>query len=299
MPLYAKRKRTGYGSTRRTYGRRVYRKTTPYRKKPVKRVAYRALSLARSINSKIEVKTHQTNPFDGKLIHGGGLSLQGNLQSEYGAILPNVVATAASVVQGTGPGQRVGQRIAVKSLKLDMMIHARPHVDGTPSPTNDVNPSISPFEVHMIVYRNKHDKMQGNPAEILMDLSNHPTAINGSATRNMFAWNRGLFSIYKHKVFKFKAQPTGRHEAAISGQDALVTETGTTNSPQASFYQKFSCYLPVKKMLNYVHGSTAPVNDGLSVGFYTINGNATGHPTQWGESRALIYANTTLRYTDA
>lgn len=191
-----------------------------------------------------------------------------------------------SMQQGTNQQQRIGNEIHDCKLQLKGFIHSLPTV-------NPSNVSAFPFEVHVLVYKNKNDPL-GNPDEILQDGNNANIPINGDDSSTLLPWNRKGYTIKKHRVFRMKANPI---IAVSTLANAIGVENPTYNGPNAQFFSRFNFDVPIKDKLLFDDAGLFPNNDWFAIGVYVVNGDGTTLDRT--QIRTKLSCSATLRYKDA
>lgn len=280
--------------------RRTTTRKPPARRKTAPAFRKRVLAVVRTQNEVKErsvVLTAWTDDSGGSTITyqhaniwGNGLSAGYLFTSGNGYLIPDLLRTIP-VIQGTSNQQRIGNQINVKSLTL------RGFLTTTPFSTN-FNPTILPFEVHMIVYKRKNDPL-GSPAHIKNYTDNTNGGITGTAANSMLPWNTDNYRILKHRVFRMKPpNHTGTFQNSPTLAPVNVQQAGSSNNPM---FRRFAVNIPVASKFRYNDPDTVseqkyPVNDYVSVGFYCISGDgnafsALSYPAQ-------VYLTATLKYTD-
>lgn len=225
-------------------------------------------------------------------IYGNGLSLPTTVLPQYGFLIPNIW-NQILIAQGEHNQQRVGNAITPTSLNLKGFISAMEWDKNT-------NGSKFPFEVHMLIYKNKLDST-GSPKTLVEDVNNTCGGITGSAENSLLTWNRKGYTIIKHRVFRFKPPPLFDKTAPFQMTDSNIG-TGTVpinltyGSSSNAMFQRFSVNIPTPKTVKYTDGSNQPTNTWCSVGFYIVNGDGKVLPS--GQVRAEVYSVATLRYND-
>lgn len=229
-------------------------------------------------------------------IRGGGL--ESGTVTDNGFVVPNIL-NSLIIAPGTGSSDRIGLSVNVKELRLKGMIHAMPYSiggGGLPGNTN-----LSPFEVVMVVYKNKND-VTGSATKLKLDEeTNSAIAINSDAYNDMYPWNRADYTIKKVLRMRFKGPPVAVEEPASSGNYPVFANP-IYGDASNKLCHRFNISVPIKKELTWNSpwanaANKLPQNEWLSVGFYLVNLDGTTPPNT--QARATIYLNATLRYTDA
>lgn len=222
----------------------------------------------------------------------GGLTAGWTLQAGNGFLIDNIW-NRILIGQGTNNQQRVGNEVCPTSLQLKGFITATDYDRST-------NKSLHPFEVHMILYKNKLDS-NGSPASIVEDVNNTMGNITGTAPNSLLTFNRKGYIIHKHRVFRFKPSPYQDPTASFVMTDSNVG-TGTVpinmtyGSSSNQMFKRFSVNVPMPKTLKFNDGSNQPTNTWCSVGFYVVNGDGTALVNT--QNRANVYLVGNLRFTD-
>ena len=243
------------------------------------------------INKKTETKLRTYTWANDVIISGGGLSLTGSLQSEYGMILPNL-QDLIPLTQGTTQQTRVGNEITPKTLNVKGLIYSQPFDSKT-------NNSPLPFEVHLILYKYKQDPITNDPIKIKQLNSDATGPINGSALVDMCPWNKDQYVIYKHRIWRLKPNPayTILTDPGTPPALPLIDPINSSFGSQTNrFFERFSLNIPIPKKFTYGDGLSTPSNFRMGLGMYIINGD--GKAVAYNQVRAKVDLRATLYYTD-
>jgi len=200
-----------------------------------------------------------------------------------------VVAIQALPVNGAGlnaatpAGLLVQNKISNCRLKLTGFVLSSPYQSIS-------NNNVSPFELHMIIYKVKDDPL-GSPLLIMSNIGNTNIPIDGSVFNSCLMFNKDKYIIKKHTIFRLNAQP----QPQTTPTTALLNPSN--NSSKDTYFRRFSINVPISKTLKYADQSTTPSNDWFAVGFYYINGDGTTSDAT--QLRARVSMNATLYYDDS
>lgn len=242
------------------------------------------------MNKQLETKMKQKTLADQVDVPGTGAFVTGTGTTNAGFHLINLLGSnGCGLEQGTGVNQRVGIKVQPTRLNVKGFIYSKIWSQST-------NPSVLPFEVHILFYKQK-DNPIGNPNDIIYTEARSQTHIDGSAVRELFDWNTGEYVIKKHIVRRLKAYPAFTSNAT-QNEEIINTTVGSSNNQN---FFKFNCNVNIKKELIYPQGTAVsadtPTNDWLNMAVYVINGD--GQPISVLQSRARLSAVATLHYKDA
>lgn len=249
-----------------------------------------------------EVKFRPQQLFSNYTIYGGGLSTKGMFGTrEYGAICDNVLGINY-IAKGDNQDERIGNELVVKSLKIKGFISALPF-------HNTTNNNNTPFDVYMVVFKQKTMSTSGSqpallsPLNMLQHTTNSTLRILGDADSVMLPWNRENYIIKKVKKWRFKPQPYGQSYVGVTtGNTSATASTGLQNlanpntTSTGSFFRTFSLDIPIKKVLKYQDTQNWPSNEYVSIGFFYVNGD--GLQTQSSEARAKVSMISNLKFTE-
>lgn len=223
-------------------------------------------------------------------IAGGGLGFPGT--GAKGWMVPNVYDNF-HIPQNLYQDGRTGNAVTPKSFTLRGFIRSL-QWDAT------TNKQVMPFEVHLLVYRNKQFD-NGDPGRMVIKPDNSEGTIDGTAECSMMPWNRAEIIVYKHRVFRLRPMPMYQTDAPIdtdppnSGEMSVPLNVGTGSSLNPGF-RRFRVSLPYPKQLKYNDTGNIPANHYFTVAAYVVNGS--GQTLSYNQVRAEIYAVATMRYTD-
>lgn len=281
MP-YAKRrysKRQPY--SRRTAATKIAR---AYRKKATSKVF--TAKVNRVIARKTETKMRSAQICNNAQVYGAGLSLPGSLTS-YGLCIANIWHHM-TVAQGTSQQQRIGNSINPKSLRLSGVVKSNQFASST-------NNSTLGFELHMILYKYKTANT-GDPSRIVSLTNNQAGAIDGTAQRSLLPWNKDEYIIKKHRVFKMRCMPVHANIAEVPPSSDPVALAVNPQPSSYTAFQRFRVTVPTPKVLKFGDGQDTP-HEQCSLGFYVVDGS--GNSLAASQTRATVYCDATLRYTDS
>jgi len=211
-------------------------------------------------------------------VNGAGL----NAATPAGLLVQNIL-TEVALAPGTSQGGRIGNKISNCRLKLTGFVLSSPYQSIS-------NNNVSPFELHMIIYKVKDDPL-GSPLLIMSNIGNTNIPIDGSVFNSCLMFNKDKYIIKKHTIFRLNAQP----QPQTTPTTALLNPSN--NSSKDTYFRRFSINVPISKTLKYADQSTTPSNDWFAVGFYYINGDGTTSDAT--QLRARVSMNATLYYDDS
>jgi len=250
--------------------------------------------IARSVMMRgLEKKQRSFSLWVNKQIYGGGLSLPGTLQNEYGAIIPNV-PVLFSVSQGTNSQSRIGKHL--NNCRCVVSGYIKSNVFNA-----DYNPDYGPFEVCMIIYRKFDDYLSNNPNEIKDGRTNAYVPINSTVQNDMLPYNRDSYKFYKIRRWRLKPQPIPVVHAVPAPTGSTTNQIETINPETGSSLNpmmvRFRQELPMPKTLKYDESSPyAPQNSSFALAMFLINcDGTTPTPTQ---HRASVWLDANLTWTD-
>jgi len=263
-------------------GKKAYQpKNMLVTKKPMgykKRATRSKISLASEINAvinrKAETKMKTIKLHTGTAVPGGGL---GNSGSGFGLNVNNLLSVMA-LDQGIEQEQRIGNKVTNAKLLIRGFAQTL-----TVSPSN---PNTCPYELHMLIYKNKIDGFNNDIQNIKQLPGNNTGNIDGSVMNTCFPYNRDSYTILGERIFRFN-------------QIDLVTAPSLSNQEsRATYYRRFTVNIPIKSTLLFRDGAvnTDPTNEYVGVGFYWINGDASNAPSA--ESRCAITCDAQLSFKD-
>lgn len=241
-----------------------------YRKGSSKNTAAKAVRKARThnfnkrvlkvLNRASETKMKVVSVVDGHSIYGQGLlsTSQNQGSGHSGYIVPNLLSSIA-LDQGTEQEQRVGNKIQNAKLTISGVLKSNVY-DAT------TNPYLSPFEVHMVVYKSKNDT-QGNPLQIKAKPANTIGPADGTLENTLYPYNRDKYMIHKVRVFRLRG-----YRAHIDGsQNPTDTQVLGGQSGNLAAFARFRCDIPISNTLLYNDGASVANNSWATVGFYVVD----------------------------
>lgn len=230
------------------------------------------------ISGEAETKMKVVNIFDQSNIIGVGLS---QVPPLAGALQPNLLETLA-IAQGPEQEEREGNKISNATLTIRGVISSKQ------SAISDNDALKLPFEVHMVVFKEKKDN--ANSVQMLKVLPNNNTGpVDGSLINSVYPYNKDKYIIRKVRTFRMRPVPKDS-----GGQDTFFNAQ-TSNDP---FFHRFVETIDIHKELKYNDQATAPSNDWCGVAFFVINADGdTTQPTTSG-ARAEVTMDAVLRYKD-
>lgn len=210
---------------------------------------------------------------------------------QCGLVNTNTNISAFRVAQGLERCNRVGAEITKVACTLRGWVYALPFNAST-------NANQTPFDVYMVIYRNKLDPyITAYPENMKLGQSNddaRPYELDGNLQNFMLPWNREKYTILRHKkIATFRPQP-------------YATGPGLTSSfnPQTAtgaYFKQFSCKLPCPRKIKFqsLVGQDASADPMLlpwSLAFYIQNAN---NSKNLGEFRCKITCESRLIFTDS
>ena len=131
------------------------------------------------------------------------IKASGLTDANNGCHIANVFgSTNITVAQGTAQNQRIGRKIENCSLWFKGCVQAAFHNEAT-------NTNQYPFDVYMLVYRDKLAPNTNVPDYLKMNDSGNSTHITGTPLNFMLPWNKARYVIYSNKrIARFKPMPT-------------------------------------------------------------------------------------------
>lgn len=292
MPYGYRRARSPYrrvgGYKRRAPSTNRYASATKiqrvFRRKAARKVFTRRVNSI--VSRKMETKIRTIQLMNQQDIWGAGLSTVGTI-TQNGHLIPNLFDSLV-LNQGLTDQNRIGNETQTRSLRLRGFVKSKPY-------NNSTNTSFFPLELHMIIFKKKASA-DGNP-DNLKSLANTTTGpIDGSAQNTLLPWNKDLYTIYTHKVWKLRSIPAIVSQTVGATNDAVIPNPGYGASTNPSFV-RFSVKVPCPKKLKFNDGLNKPTNSYLSVGFYYIDGS--GDALGALQKRAAVSMDMVYSYADA
>jgi hypothetical protein len=258
-----------------------------YRKKPAMAKKAKSKKTTASFNRRVlavvnrgrERKNKVFNLLVDTPLYGSGLTMTG--QGHHGQVVD--IMGAAAIVQGTTQDSRIGNRIGNVKLNIRGFVRTREFNANT-------NPYMVPYEVHILVYKNKLDH-NGAFTSLKNDINGVSSQVTGDAMNTLRPWNRDMYIIKKHLTLKMNAQPevaTQQHNPAV-----LI-------NPQSGFnpvMRRFSIDIPVAKNWIYNDLGNIPLNDWCHVAAYVVNGDGVTFANT--VSRCVVSMDAYLSFEDA
>ena len=254
------------------------KKSTPAFTKKVKTI----------LNKEMETKFKTAYLQNSNDLSALSIKSSGLLAGSHGLKISNIFnSTNLTIDQGVAQNERVGREITNCTLILKATIQATFHNEAT-------NTGQFPFDVYMIVYRDKLQPNTNNADLLKLNVAGHPTSITGSAQNLQLPFNKDRYTIYTNRrVARFKPMPADR--AAIA-DSTLQNPTIGSNSNIA--FKNFQYKMPCPKKLQFVQGTSDLVsNYHVAVGFYIVDGSGTTLGNS--QVRATVYPQATLYFKDS
>lgn len=236
------------------------------------------------VNRASETKLKTISVANNHQIYGQGLlsTTQNQGTGHSGYIVPNLPELMA-IGQGSEQEQRVGNKIRNCKLTLSGCLKSLPY-DTT------LNPFISPFEVHMVVYKSKPDD-EGNPLQLKVKENNTVGTIDGTLENTLYPYNRDKYTIHKVRVFKLRGH---RAQESLNSQETIYQVGGQSGYLKA--FARFRCDIPINHTLMYQDSNSKPTNSWATVAFYVVD--CMNNTILSSHRRASIYLNAKLTYKD-
>lgn len=287
--------------TKRKYRKVVHQAVRQAKNKLFEKRVNSVINKNTEVKQKTYVLTKSSTPGGPyyQYIRGGGLEQAG----VPGFGIPNIL-NLLILAPGTGSSERIGLSVNVKELRLKGMIHAQPYnaIVATPQVV-PLNTNLSPFDVVMVVYKNKNDKNGAADGLKLDEELNSAVHVDSTPYNDMFPWNRGDYTIKRVKRFRFKGPPVAVAEPQTPTSAPVLANPiyGNASNPLC---HRFNLTIPLKNELTWNAPypgagdvNKQPQNEWCAVGFYIVNLDGTTCAQTQG--RAALYMNATLKYTDA
>ncbi len=252
----------------------TFRGKRVYRKKPAMAKKAKAKTTTMSFNKRVlavvnrgrERKNKVFNLMVDNTIRGSGLTITG--QGHHGQVAD--IFAESAIAQGTTQDTRIGNKIS--NVKLNIRGFVRSNRFDI-----NANPYTVPYEVHILVYKNKLDH-QGQFASLKNDINGVSGQVTGDAMNTLRPWNRDMYVIKKHITLKMNSQP----EISSQQQPSVLINPNSGFNP---VMRRFSLDIPVAKTWIYNDGGNIPLNDWCHVAAYVVNGDG------------VVFANTISRCT--
>lgn len=263
---------------------RIFKKKAPLRVTVPKKAKSRAMEKLRVNNIKKIVKRVvrgeaelKCAPLytvaDQQVVYGAGLNPGAGLGWVSTQLIP-------PVTQGSGDGQRIGNKINIKYFKLNYTLRAY-------NVTSTLNPFLAtPFIVRVIVYRQKYANDDSSPLAIL-DSGNGAQNIGSTPDDYFKPYNKKMFTIYYSK--NHYMQPI-RNETTVP-----ISSDNVANGTKSWYNRRLTIKLPVKKFI-YADTTTTPSNAGCFMAVCLCNTDGVIVSTT--QTRVMVNAESLLYYTD-
>lgn len=195
-----------------------------------------------------------------------------------------------AIANGTGEGQKIGNKVSPKNLMLKYFLQALPTTDSSFTGGNTNPFKGTPFRVRVLVFRHKFAIDDFSQTNILQQ--GNTTTSFGSGIDNFFRpYNKDEYTIVYSKTIKMAAC---KH---VSGATGATITTENTPLGATSFYSG-KVKLPLPKVLRYNDGADVATNQGyfLAVCYCNEDSSADSPGTY---RRVMLNAETSLTYYDA
>lgn len=246
------------GTKKRTYKKRVHKKTKGSFVKKVMKV----------VRSKEQVKYAVVT---GDMSIGNYQSLTPNLAQIYAGVNP----TSLPIVQGTGAGDRLGDKIKIKKITLRMILF--------PNPTTAISNNPATLqEVRILVGHNRLTPTAALPVATMFEDGDTALPPQQNLTDMMAPINRHVIVPFKEKVIKLGSSGmgvVGTTGAAAGNNDFKMNHRFTWDitkaSPSTIIYQGATA-ASQQSMVPYLMAWSTPA-DNSSQAFqgYAVQGNYT------------------------
>lgn len=210
---------------------------------------------------------------DQTLVYGAGL----NPGAALGFVSANLIP---SIQQGTGDGQRLGNKIRVKNLIFRYTLRAE-----AVRATN--NFTAVPFICRVIVYKQRYATDDSSP---LLMLDNGNSAQNFGSTPDDYTkpYNKKLFQIFYSK--QYTMQPI-RNELTTP-----ISSENVANGTKTWVARSVRIKIPQKTLI-YADTALTPSNAGLFAAVVVCNTDGTVVNNT--SARVMLNMETNMYYTDA
>lgn len=210
---------------------------------------------------------------DQQMVYGAGL----NPASALGWVSTNIIPP---VTQGSGDGQRIGNKINHKYFRLNYTLRAY-------QVTSVVNPfPATPLIARVIVYRQKYAIDDSSPLQIL-DSGNGAQNIGSTPDDFFKPYNKKMFTILYSR--QYYMQPI-RNETTTP-----ISSDNVANGTKAFIARRLRLKIPTKKFI-YADTTTTPSNVGYFMAVCMCNQDGTVVNNTQG--RLMVNAESLLYYTD-
>lgn len=262
-------------------GRKQFKKISPVSsrksmasKKYVRKSKSLTVAVKRLISKELEVKCAPNYVLADQLaVPGGGLNPASTLGFSTVSIFP-------PITQGVGDGQRIGNKVKVKSLMFNYTIRAQ-----DVSATN--NFTGLPFLVRVVLYKHRYATDDSSPL-LLLDSGNSAVNIGATPDDYIKPYNKKEFQIFYSRTFQM--QPI---------RNTLTTPISTdnvANGTKTMITRRVRVSIPAKTLI-FSDASTLPANAGIFAGFCCCN--IDGTTISSGQYRFMVNAESQIYYTDA
>lgn len=228
------------------------------------------------IRSQAETKQKSISVFNNTNIYGNGL----NGGNANGGAQMNNILSAIALANGTSQDTRCGNSISNCSLSLRGFVESS-NYDAT------TNPGISPYECHIVFFKNKAGADEPGATTNYQNLKSLPGnllgPVDGTVMNSLYPYNKDLYTIKKVKIIKLKGAP-------------FNVTSGIYNDGNSVQYKRFRVNIPIKKVLKYQDNATLPTNEWLSVGCFIILGDGSLYSGT--QVKANISMDATIRFDD-
>lgn len=270
--------------------RRSYAPRKPRVKMPTAKSKNFKSAVVSVMNSELETKKRSVILGTATDVVPANIKASGLTDATQGCHIGNVWGTSnLTIAQGTAQNQRVGRKIENCSLWFKGCIQATFHNEAT-------NTNQFPFDVYMVVYKDKLNSNTNVPDYLKMNDSGNATNITGTPLNFMLPWNKSRYVIYSNKrIARFKPMPIDRPEVIDT-----TLQNPTIGSSDNVAFKYYNCKLPCPKTLEFkaAPGDTSQVSNAhLGIGFYVINGSGAALSST--QIRATVFPSCTLYFKDA
>jgi len=217
-------------------------------------------------------------------------NLYGSVNASWAAssiqLSPGTSPNGFSIPNGTGQGNRIGNRIRVEKAWVKGIIF--------PMPTNEVtNPSPVPLQIRMLIFKDKY-RATAQPAAINLDLFQTGSTSIGPADNlvdMILDINRDRYQIYHDSVMKLGFA----ENAGTGGVVAQQYRTNNDFSYNCEFNIDITNFLPKNIVFN--DAEVNPMSDGLWMQFLVVpaNGTVAGNNAIF----AQLHYSANIEYSDA
>lgn len=253
MPYYKrsyKRK-----SVRRTYKRKSVKKA---RRSPLKKMVRREIARTE------EVKCVQYYN-DAKLLH----------TATSASVLDNIIELGPdgvnlTISQGTGQGNRIGNRIMTKSLKFKGTLIALPYNAAS-------NPTVIPQQVKIWIFYDKTDPTAvPDPRTNFFQNGNSVRAIQGQLTDFWAPINTERYAVLASKTFKLGFALNATTDAPST---SITTNAIPNNDFKLNANFSFDLTKHYPKVVKFADGGNTPTTRGLFAMFEYVRADGTSNGT--------------------